>query len=48
MIFKFLSWLFGHVEKRLDKKAKISLKIYDVADWTANNYITYIAPYLKK
>ena len=28
--FKFLSWLFGHVEKRLDKKDKVNFKIYDV------------------
>ena len=29
-IFKFLVWLFGHVGKRLDKKAEINFKIYDV------------------
>ena len=29
-IFTYLSWLFGYVEKRLDKKAKVNLKIYDV------------------
>ena len=43
-IFKFLSWHFGYVEKWLDKKAKI----YDITDWTANNYNTYIVQYLKK
>ena len=32
-IFTFLSWLFGHVEKQLDKKAKVNFKIYDVTDW---------------
>ena len=31
-ICKFLSWLFGYVEKRLDKKAMVNLKIYDVKD----------------
>ena len=46
--FTFLSWLFGYVEKRLDKKAKIKFKICDVTDWTSNNYNTYIAEYLKK
>ena len=36
-IFKFLSRLLGHVEKSLDKKAMVTLKIYDVTDWTTNN-----------
>ena len=26
-IFKFLSWRFGYVEKRLDKKAKVNVKL---------------------
>ena len=38
-----LSWLFGYVEKRLDKKTNVNFKINDVADWTANNYDTHIA-----
>ena len=46
-IFKFLSWLSGYVEKRLDKKAMVNFKIYDVTDWTTNNRKTYIAQYLK-
>ena len=37
-VFKFLSWLLGNVEKRLDKKAKVNFKIYDVIDGTANHY----------
>ena len=41
-IFTFLSRLFGYAEKRLDKKAKNNFKIYDVTDWTAINYNTYI------
>ena len=32
-IFKFLSWLLGQVEKRLDQKDKVNFKIYDVATW---------------
>ena len=28
-IFTFLSWLFGYVEKRLDKKAEVNFIIYD-------------------
>ena len=27
---------FGYVEKRLDEKAKVNFKIYDVLDWTTN------------
>ena len=37
-ILKILSWLFGYVEKRRDNKAKVNFKIYDVTDWTTNNY----------
>ena len=33
-IFTFLFLLFGYVEKRLDKKAMVNFKIYDVADWS--------------
>ena len=40
--------VFGHVEKRLDKKAKINFKIYDVTDWTTNYYNTHITQYLKR
>ena len=47
-IITFFSSLFGYVEKRLDKKAMVNFKIYDVTDWTTNNYITYNAQYLKK
>ena len=47
-IFKFLSWLFGYVEKRYDKKVNLNPKIYDVADWTTGNYNTHIAQYFKK
>ena len=31
---------FGHIEKRLDKKTKVNLKIYDAKDWQTNNYNT--------
>lgn len=40
--FTFLPCFFGYVEKQLDKKIKVNSKIYDVIDWTSNNY------YLKK
>ena len=31
-IFKYLSSLFGYVEKRLNEKAKVDFKIYDVTN----------------
>ena len=37
-----------YVKKRLDKKAYVNLKIYDVTGWTTNNCKTYIVQYLKK
>ena len=39
-IFSFLSCLFGYGVKRLDKQAKVNLKIYVVTDWTADITIT--------
>ena len=47
-IFMFLSLLFGHVEKRLDKKDKVNFKFYDVASWLTNNLNTLIAQYFEK
>ena len=47
-IFKFLSWLFGHAEKRLDLKDKVNFKIYDVITWLTNNCNKHIDQYLKK
>ena len=32
-IFKFLSWLFGHIAKQLDSKDRVNLKFYDVTVW---------------
>ena len=47
-IFKFLSWLFDYVKKRLDLKAKVNFEIYDVTGWTKNIYNVVIAQHLKK
>ena len=48
-IFNFFSRLFGHVEKRLDEKAKVNFKFYDVTNWESNKYNKHIiARYLKK
>ena len=41
-MFKLLSWRFCHVGERLDKKAKVNFKIYDITDWETNNYNAYI------
>ena len=46
-VFTFLSWLFDHIEKRFDKKAKVNFKVYDI-DWEINNCSTHIAQYFKK
>ena len=35
-IFKFMSWVFGHAAKWLDKK-NASFKLYDVTAWLTNN-----------
>ena len=47
-VFKFLSWLFGHVAKQLDKKDKVNLKFYDVTAWLRNNCNCNIGQYLEK
>ena len=44
-VFTFLSWHFGYVEKQLDMKAMVNFKIYDVTDWTTNNFNTSITQY---
>ena len=47
-ISKFLSWLFGYVAKRLDKKDKVNFKFYDVIACLTNNCNTNIAQYPEK
>ena len=39
--------IFGQVGKRLDKKAKVNFKIYNVIIWVTNYYNTNIAKNLK-
>ena len=46
--FTFLSSIFGHVAKRLDKKDQVNLKFYDVIAWLTNNRNTHIAQYFEK
>ena len=41
-ISKFLSWIFGYVEKRLSgQKLLVNYKIYDVKNWVTNNRNTH-------
>ena len=47
-LINFCPDFFDRVGKRLDKKAKINFKLYDVTDRTTKNYNTCIAKYLKK
>ena len=47
-ITKFLSWLFDHVEKRLDLRDKVNFKMYDITIWETNNYNAHVAQYFKK
>ena len=47
-VFKFLSWLSGHVAKRSDKKDKVNFKFYDVTAWLPNDCNTHITQYLEK
>ena len=47
-IFDFCPDFFGRMGKRLDKKAKVNFKIYDVTTWITRNYNTHIDQHLKK
>ena len=47
-IFKFLSWLFGHVATQLDEKNQFNFKFYDATAWFTNNCNTHIVEYLEK
>ena len=47
-IFAFLSWLFGYVRERLDKKVIANFETYNVTNCTTNNDNTHIVQYLKE
>ena len=36
------------LEKRLNKKAKVNFEIYDVTEWTPNNYNAHLTQYFGK
>ena len=38
-IFKFLSWIFDHVEQRLDPKDKVIFKTDDVRTWLTKHKV---------
>ena len=44
----FCPYFLGHVEKRLDKKAKANFNVYDVRNWNKSKCNKHIAKYLKK
>ena len=48
MLFKFLSWLFGHVGKTAWLKDKVDFEIHDVTTWLKNKCNTHFAQYIKK
>ena len=47
-VLMFLSWLFSHVAKLLDKRDYVNFKFYDVTAWLTNKCNTHIAQYLEK
>ena len=53
-LFSFLKYLqfcpdsFGYMGKRLDKRAKVNLRIHGVTNWKTKNRNKHIAKYLKK
>ena len=44
----FIPDFFDHVGQWLDKKAKVSLKTYDITGSATNNYNTHIAQSLER
>ena len=47
-IFKFMSWLFGCVEKRFDWENKGNFNIFEIRTWETNNCNARIAQDLGK
>ena len=47
-IFTFLSWLFGYLEKWLDKKVKVNSNNYDITDKTPNIITIHILPNISR
>ena len=47
-IFRFLSWLVGHIEKTAWLQRSVNFKVYGVTTWLTNNYNTRIVQYLTK
>ena len=47
MIFNFFVVFFYHAGQWLDKKARVTFKIYKITDKITNNYNKLIAQYLQ-
>ena len=47
-IFKFSLDFFGQVGKRLDRKIKVNLKIYDIKTCLTNSYNTHVLPNISR
>ena len=47
-IYKFLSWLFGHVAKQIDQKGMVNLKFYDAIACLTSSCNAHIAQCLEK
>ena len=43
LFVSILSWFFSHIGKQLNKKTKVSFKIYDITNWETNKYNNYIS-----
>ena len=48
MLFYFMLKSLFVLEKRLNKKAKVNFEIYDVTEWTPNNYNAHLTQYFGK
>ena len=45
-LFKYLSWIFGLVEKKAYMKDNFNFEFYDETAWLTKNYNTHFAQYL--
>ena len=48
MLFYFMLKSLFVLENRLNKKAKVNFEIYDVTEWTPNNYNAHLTQYFGK
>ena len=48
MLFYFMLKSLFVLENRLNKKANVNFEIYDVTEWTPNNYNAHLTQYFGK